>query len=60
MVIAPARTGKDKSNRKAVIKTAQTKRGVLLAVIPGALIFVIVTMKLIAPNIEEIPAMCNE
>jgi hypothetical protein len=28
IVIAPAKTGKDNNNKKAVIKTAQTKRGV--------------------------------
>jgi len=39
-----------------VIKTAQTKSGVLWAVIPGALIFKIVTIKFTAPSIDEIPA----
>jgi hypothetical protein len=58
-VIAPANTGNDKSNKKAVIKTDQTKSGVLWACIPGFLIFKIVTIKLIAPNIEEIPARCK-
>jgi len=42
-----------------VIKTAQTNRGVLCAVIPGHLMFIIVTIKLIAPKIEEIPARCK-
>jgi hypothetical protein len=28
IVIAPAKTGNDKSNKKAVIKTAQTNNGV--------------------------------
>jgi len=60
MVIAPANTGKDKSNKKAVIKTDQTNKGVLLAVIPGHRILAIVTIKLIAPKIDEIPAKCNE
>jgi len=55
-VIAPASTGKDRSNRKAVINTAHANKGVLLAVIPGALILVIVTMKLMAPKIDDIPA----
>jgi len=56
IVIAPANTGNESNNKKAVINTAQTKSGVLLAVIPGALMLVIVTMKLIAPRIEETPA----
>ena len=42
IVIAPAKTGKDNKSKKAVMKTAQTNNGVLWAVIPGALIFIIV------------------
>jgi hypothetical protein len=42
------------------MKTAQTNKGVLFAFIPGALIFVIVTMKLTAPKIELTPARCKE
>jgi hypothetical protein len=60
IVIAPASTGKDKSNRIAVINTAQTKRGNLCIVKPGALIFIIVVIKFIAPRIEAIPAKCRE
>jgi hypothetical protein len=56
IVIQPAKTGKDKSSKNAVIKTAQTNKGVRCAVIPGARIFVIVTIKFIAPRIEETPA----
>jgi len=59
MVIAPAKTGNDSNNKKAVIKTAHTNKGTLCAVIPGALIFIIVTIKFIAPNIEDIPAKCK-
>jgi hypothetical protein len=60
IVIAPAKTGNESNNNHAVIQTAQTNRGVLFAVIPGALILVIVTIKLIAPKIDETPAKCNE
>jgi len=60
IVIAPAKTGKDNNNKKAVMKTAQTNNGVRFAVIPGARILVIVTIKLIAPKIEETPAKCKE
>jgi hypothetical protein len=56
IVIAPANTGNDSRSNQAVIQTAQTNKGVRFAVIPGARIFVIVTMKLIAPKIEETPA----
>jgi len=55
MVIAPPRTGKDNNNKKEVIKTDQTYKGNLCIVIPGALMLKIVTMKLIAPNIEAAP-----
>jgi hypothetical protein len=60
IVIAPAKTGNDNNNKKAVMKTAQTNSGVRFALIPGVRIFVIVTMKLIAPKIDETPAKCNE
>jgi hypothetical protein len=59
MVIAPANTGRDNNNNTAVIRTAQTNKGNLRKYIPGHRIFIIVTIKLIAPAIEEIPAMCK-
>lgn len=59
IVIAPAKTGNDNKRRNAVIKTAHTKSGVLLATMPGARIFKIVTIKFIAPKIEETPAKCK-
>jgi len=59
-VIAPAKTGKESKSNQAVIQTAHTNNGVRFAAIPGARIFVIVTIKLIAPKIEEIPAKCKE
>jgi hypothetical protein len=58
--MAPAKTGSDSSNKNAVINTAQTNNGVRVAFIPGARMFVIVTIKLIAPKIDEIPAKCKE
>lgn len=60
IVIAPANTGNESSSKNAVMNTAQTNRGVRFAVIPGALILVIVTMKLIAPRIDDTPAKCKE
>lgn len=59
-MIAPARTGKESSNKIAVIKTDHTNRGICSIVIEGLRIFIIVEMKLIAPKIEEIPAKCRE
>jgi len=58
-VIAPAKTGKDNTNKKAVIKTDQTNKGSWWKPKPGARILKIVVIKLIAPNIDEIPAKCR-
>jgi hypothetical protein len=58
-VIAPARTGKDNNNKKAVIKTDQTIKGSLCIDIPGALILKIVVIKFIAPKMEEAPDKCK-
>jgi hypothetical protein len=58
--MAPAKTGNESNSKKAVIYTAQTNNGVRFAVIPGARILVIVTIKFIAPKIEDTPAICNE
>jgi len=55
MVIPPAKTGRDKSNKKAVIRTAQTKRGNLCIYKPGTRILKTVQIKFIAPNREETP-----
>jgi hypothetical protein len=59
IVIAPANTGKDKSNSKAVRTTDQTNKGIRSKVIPIDRILITVVIKLIAPRIEEIPARCN-
>jgi len=57
--MAPANTGRDNSNRKAVISTAHTNKGILNKRIPRHRINRMVTMKLIAPAIDEIPAICK-
>jgi hypothetical protein len=59
IVIAPAKTGSESNNKKAVINTDQTNKGTRWAVIPGFRMFKMVTMKLIAPRIEEAPARCK-
>jgi hypothetical protein len=56
MVIAPARTGRDSKSRKAVIRILQTKRGIAYSAIPRARMLKMVTIKLIAPRMEDIPA----
>jgi hypothetical protein len=59
MVIAPAKTGKDKRSRTAVINTDHTNNGIESSVMEEVRIFMIVVIKLIAPKIEEAPAKCN-
>jgi len=56
IVIAPAKTGRDRRSKIAVIKTDHTNRGILSNVIPGVRILIIVEIKFTAPKIEEIPA----
>jgi len=55
IVIPPANTGKDNKSKKAVIKTAQTNKGILCIDNPKDLILKIVAIKFIAPKIEDIP-----
>jgi len=59
-VIAAAKTGSDNNNKNAVTQTVHTNNGRRLTIIPRHLIFQMVTIKLIAPAIEEIPAICND
>jgi len=56
MVKAAANTGREKASKKEVIKTDQTKRGTLDHNIPNDFILKMVTIKLMAPKIEETPA----
>ena len=60
IVIAPARTGRDRRSNIVVRKTDHTKRGTRSIVIPGARIFIIVVINLIEAIIEEAPAKCSE
>jgi len=59
MVKAAAKTGREKAKRKEVIRTDQTNKGTLDQDIPRVFMLKIVTIKLIAPKIEETPAMCK-
>jgi hypothetical protein len=59
MVIAPANTGKENNNKKAVINTDQTNKGNLCIDKPGTLMLNIVVIKFIAPSKEETPARCK-
>jgi hypothetical protein len=57
MVIAPAKTGRDKSKRIAVNNTDHTNKGIMSIVIPDERMFKIVVIKLIAPKMEDAPAI---
>jgi hypothetical protein len=56
MVMAPARTGRDRRRRMAVRKTDHTNRGVRSQDIPAVRILMIVVIKFTAPKIDEAPA----
>lgn len=58
--MAPAKTGKDKSNSTAVIKTDHANKGMLSRPNPKARKLPSVLIKFTAPNKEEIPAKCKE
>jgi len=60
MVIAPARTGRDKRSKTTVITTAHTNRGIRSSRNPLHRILITVVIKLIAPRMEEAPAKCRE
>jgi len=57
--MAPAKTGNDNNNKKAVIKIDYVNKEIRYISKPGLRIFNIVQIKLIAPSIEEAPAMCK-
>lgn len=56
IVMAPARTGRDRSKRITVITAAHTNKGIRSSRNPFQRILIIVVMKLIAPKIDEAPA----
>ena len=43
-----------------MISTDQANSGILCSVMPGARMLKIVVMKLMAPRIDEAPAMCSD
>ena len=60
IVIAPAKTGRDKRRRMAVKRTDQTKSGVLSNDIPGERILIMVVIKFDEPRIDDTPAKWSE
>jgi hypothetical protein len=59
IVRPPARTGKDRTRRIEVMKILHTNRGRLRKDRPESFMLIEVAIKLIAPNKEEIPAICK-
>lgn len=60
IVIAPASTGKDNNNKNAVINTDHVNNEIWSNFINLIFILNIVEIKLIAPKIDEIPAIWSE
>jgi len=60
IVIAPARTGRDRRSNIVVKRIDQTKSGVRSIVIPGARILIIVVIKFMEAMIEDAPAKWRE
>jgi hypothetical protein len=59
IVIAPAKTGRERSNKKEVINSAHTYSGKRYNAIPGNRILTTVVIKFIAPKIEAAPDKCK-
>jgi hypothetical protein len=59
IVIPAANTGNDNNNNIAVMNTDHTNKGNLCILNPGALILIIVVIKLLELNIEDAPAKCK-
>lgn len=60
IVIPPARTGRERRRRMAVIKTAQTNKGIRSIRNPSTRMLRTVVMKFSAPKMDETPARCKE
>jgi hypothetical protein len=59
IVIAPATTGNEITNKNAVTKIPHPNKGILCINIPGARMLKIVTIKLIDPKTEDAPEICK-
>ena len=60
IVMAPARTGRERRRRTVVMTTAQTNSGVRSGFMPSIRIFKTVLIKLMEPRMEEAPAKWRE
>jgi hypothetical protein len=59
-VIAPARTGRESSSRRAVIAIDHTNSGIRSGFILFGFILIVVVIKFTAPKIDETPARWSE
>jgi hypothetical protein len=59
IVIAPAKTGKERTSKKTVTKTVQTKRPICSIEIELLRRFLTVLMKLIPPKTDLTPTKCK-
>jgi hypothetical protein len=57
MVTPPASTGMMTINKTAVIRKPCANSGIFISVMPGARMFRMVTITLIAPRIDDTPSM---
>ena len=60
IVIAPAKTGRERRRRIVVINTDHTNKDIFSKVNPSERILIIVEMKFTAPRIDLTPAKCKE
>ena len=60
IVIAPARTGSDNSNSRAVIAIDHTNSRIHSGFMLFAIMLIDVVIKFTAPKIEDTPARCRE
>src|SRR5690606_24772631 len=59
MVIAAANTGITAISKNAVMSHVQQNIGIFISVMPGARMFKIVTITLIAPMMDDAPMICT-
>jgi len=60
IVIAPARTGRDRRRSSAVIPIDHTNSGIRSGFMLFGFMLIVVVMKFTAPRIEDTPAKCKE
>jgi hypothetical protein len=60
IVIAPARTGRDRSSNRAVMAIDHTNRGIRSGFILFGFMLIVVVIKFTAPRIDDTPAKCKE